>query len=87
MLESEAGDLFLKIVVLLAGVAKVNIVGPTVPDGVAQAVEEAFERRNGGDGPVADESDVAAVGRSGLDRTADLDGEADGLGEKDRDQD
>ena len=49
-------------------------------------MEEPLEGGDGGDSPVAQEGDVSAVGRAGFDRAADLDGEADGLGEQNRDQ-
>lgn len=87
LFETEAGDLLLEVVVLLAGVAKVDVVGPAGADVVAETMEEPFEWSNGGDGPVPEKRDTAAVRRTGFDRTANLDGEADGLGEKDRDQD
>jgi hypothetical protein len=86
LLEAEAGDLLLKIVVLLARVAEVNVVGPSVAEVVAEGVEEALKGSDNGDGPIANEGDAAAIGSSGFDWAADLDGEADGLGEQDRDQ-
>src|SRR5258708_1681866 len=87
LFETEAGDLLLEVVVLLAGVAEVDVVGPAVAEVVAEAVEEPLEGGDGGDSPVAQEGDVAAVGRAGFDRAADLDGEADGLGEQNGHQD
>ncbi len=87
LFEAKAGDLLLEIVILLAGVAEVDIVGPTATNGRADAMEEALKRRNDGDGPIADKGDFATVGSAGFDRTPDLDGEADGLGEQHRHQD
>ena len=87
LLEAKAGDLLLEVMILLAGVAEVDVVGPAVADVVTEAVEEALEGGDGGDGPVAQESYVAAVGGAGLDGAADLDREANGLGEQNRNQD
>jgi len=57
-----------------------------VAEVVPETVEEPLERRNGGDGSVTDESDAAAVGCGGVDGAADLNGEADGLGQEDSNQ-
>lgn len=64
LFEAETGDLFLEVVVLLAGVAKVDVIGPAVADVVAETMEETFERSNRGDDPVSEERDTAAVGRA-----------------------
>jgi hypothetical protein len=87
LLEAEAGDLLLEVVILLAGVAEVDVVGPAVTEVVAEAVEEPLEGGNGGDSPVAQESDAAAVRGAGFDEASDLDSKADGLGEQNRNQD
>jgi hypothetical protein len=82
LFEAEAGDLILKIVVLLAGVTKIDVVGPDVAKVIAESMEETFEWSHGSDSPVTDESDATAVGSAGLNGTANLDGKADGLGEQ-----
>ncbi len=43
LLEPQPGYLLLKVVVLLAGVAEVDVVRPAVAHVVTEAVEEAFE--------------------------------------------
>src|SRR5271163_2325099 len=86
LFEAEAGDLLLEIVVLLAGVAQVDVVRPAVTEVIAETVEELLERRDGGDGPVTDESDAAAVGGGRVDGAAHLNGETDGLGQEDSNQ-
>ena len=87
LLETQAGDLLLKIVVVLAGVAEIDVVGPTVAKVVAEAVKEALERCHCGDGPVTDESNISAVWEAGFDGAADLDSKSEGLGKQDRNQD
>ena len=73
--------------ILLAGVAKVDVIGPAMAEDIAEAVEETFEWSDDGSSPVAKKNDVAAVGCAGFDWAADLDGKSDGLSEEDRDQD
>jgi hypothetical protein len=87
LLEAEACNLLLEIVILLTGVAQIDVVGPTVTEVVAEAVEEPLEGGDGRHGPVAKKGDTAAVGGTGFDGTSHLDGKADSLGEQDRDQD
>lgn len=84
LLQPKTGDLLLKIVVLLASVTQVDVVGPAMAEVIAKAMEETLKRRDGRDGPVTNQSDAAAVGRAGLDRTPNLNGEAYRLGEKNR---
>ena len=67
LLEAEAGDLLLKVVVLLAGVAEIDVVGPAVADVIADAMEESLEWRDGGDSPVAEKRDLVAVWGAGFD--------------------
>ena len=47
LFESKPSDLVLKIVVLLAGVAQIDVVGPAVANVVPETVEKPLERRNG----------------------------------------
>ncbi len=72
---------------MLAGVAKIDVVGPTSANGVTDAVEEALERGDGSDDPIADEGDLAAVWRAGVDGAAKLNGQGYRLCEQDRDED
>ena len=53
LLEAKAGDLLLEIVILLAGVAKIGVVGPAVTDVIAESMKEPLERSNNGDSPIA----------------------------------
>jgi len=87
LLEAETGDLVLKIAILPASVAEIDVVGPAVTEVVAETVEEPLEGGDGGDSPVAQKSDVAAVGGAGFDGTPDLDGKTNRLGEENRNQD
>src|SRR5882757_7852678 len=87
LLEAEAGNLLLEIVILLTGVAEIDVVGPAVTEVIAEAVEKPLEGGDGRDRPVAEERDTAAVGGIGFDGPSHLDCKADGLGEQNRDQD
>jgi hypothetical protein len=87
LLEAEPGNLLLEIVILLTGVAEIDVVGPAVTEVVAEAMEEPLEGSDGRDGPVTENGDAAAVGSTGFDGTSHLDGKPDGLGKQNRDQD
>jgi len=86
LFETQPGDLILEVMVLLAGVAQIDVVRPSVTDVVADAVKEALEWSDDRDGPVAEKGDLASIGSARFDGAAHLNGEADGLREQDRDE-
>ena len=66
--------------------AQVNIVEPGLTYVVTETMEEPLQRRNGQDGPIADQRNARTIRGTGLGWAPDLDGEANGLGKQDRDQ-
>ena len=86
LLEAKARDLLLEIAILLAGIAEIDVVGPAMTDVVPETVEEPLEGSDGGNSPIAQKCDVAAVGCARLDGAPNLHGEADSLGKQNRHQ-
>jgi len=86
LLHAELIDLDLEVAVVLADATEVDVVGPGGAETVAGVEEEALDGGDGGDNPGAGEGDLSAVGCTGLDGPADLDGQGDDLREEKRDQ-
>lgn len=86
LLKAKLAELLLEVVILLADMTQVDVVVPGAADGVADGEQEALERGDGGDGPIANEAHLIAVGRTAFDGPADLNGQAYGLCEQDDDQ-
>ena len=88
---AEAGDLLLQLLVLLAGVAKVDVVVPDAAGVEAGAVHDALDRCDESDCPAAKQGDFSAVGGAtwnrAFDRALHLDGERDNLKQYKDDQD
>jgi hypothetical protein len=83
LLEAEARDLLLELLVLLPRVAQVDVVGPSSANAFADAVRDAFGGRDDGDDPGTDDQHLATICLTWTVGIAHLHGEQDDLCEQD----
>ena len=86
LFEAEPGDLFLQVGVLLARVAKVDVVVPVAANAATEKGGDPLEGSDGADDPGAQEQDFSTVRLAGATEVANLHGKQDRLRQQNGDQ-
>lgn len=86
LLDAKLCELLMKSVVLLPGMAEVEVVEPCVVNALIDGLVSAFDGVDDGEHPISEKADVMPIGCAELCRAANLDGERQGLREQEREQ-